>query len=314
MRDQVGVPATARNLPLPPGPGNGRTYTSWRPDSSEEYASHRPSGENIGSASATGCSGTPSASQASSPERRLRPSAGSSRRLGCRFSLRRPATLPLGCHEPGICEFLLSVRRGVASLVGALPPQVQRRLVRARRCERDPAAVGGPTGLVRRHGSDVSRLSVSRALVDPDVGCSLADLHGEAAIGREDGIEPVRGRDSQRRRLSLPIHPVERYAGAEALSRPIDQRAVRGDGELRASRCAFDVTPSSAGTARRSPRAVEIERRREERSIVDVDEMAACASRRGRARRQIPAVIAAATGRPSASPPGNGCTMMFASL
>ena len=34
---------------LPPGPGNGRTYTSGRPDSLEAYASHRPSGENIGS-------------------------------------------------------------------------------------------------------------------------------------------------------------------------------------------------------------------------------------------------------------------------
>ena len=31
----------------PPGPGKGRTYTSFRPDSLETYASHRPSGENI---------------------------------------------------------------------------------------------------------------------------------------------------------------------------------------------------------------------------------------------------------------------------
>src|SRR5262245_60327385 len=39
---------------LPPGPGNGRTYTSHRPVSFEAYASQRPSGENIDASSADG--------------------------------------------------------------------------------------------------------------------------------------------------------------------------------------------------------------------------------------------------------------------
>jgi hypothetical protein len=33
---------------LDDGGGNARTYTSFFPDSSEKYASHRPSGENDG--------------------------------------------------------------------------------------------------------------------------------------------------------------------------------------------------------------------------------------------------------------------------
>lgn len=37
--------------PLPPGPGKGATYTSVRPGSFDWYATHRPSGENLPSAS-----------------------------------------------------------------------------------------------------------------------------------------------------------------------------------------------------------------------------------------------------------------------
>src|SRR5262245_48563168 len=37
-----------------PGPGNGRTYTSLRPDSFDAYASQRPSGENTGAPSPNG--------------------------------------------------------------------------------------------------------------------------------------------------------------------------------------------------------------------------------------------------------------------
>jgi hypothetical protein len=36
---------------LPPGPGNGRTNTSCRPDSLDAYARNFPSGENAGSVS-----------------------------------------------------------------------------------------------------------------------------------------------------------------------------------------------------------------------------------------------------------------------
>ena len=38
-------PPAVETCRIPPGPGNGRTYTSKRPDSLELYASQRPSGE-----------------------------------------------------------------------------------------------------------------------------------------------------------------------------------------------------------------------------------------------------------------------------
>ena len=47
MRDhQLDVPPPLEICHLPPGPGNGCTYTSNPPDSFEEYENHRPSGEN----------------------------------------------------------------------------------------------------------------------------------------------------------------------------------------------------------------------------------------------------------------------------
>src|SRR5215468_8642139 len=42
------MPLAVEICHLPPGPGNRRTKTSDRPDSSDWYAIHRPSGENIG--------------------------------------------------------------------------------------------------------------------------------------------------------------------------------------------------------------------------------------------------------------------------
>src|SRR5580658_5499793 len=50
--------------PVPDGGGgNARTYTSYLPDSFEAYASHRPSGENVGTTSLKlllrNCSGVP---------------------------------------------------------------------------------------------------------------------------------------------------------------------------------------------------------------------------------------------------------------
>src|SRR5262249_9198412 len=49
LRDQIGhKPPPVETCHLLPGPGNGRTYNSSVPDSSEEYASQWPSGENAG--------------------------------------------------------------------------------------------------------------------------------------------------------------------------------------------------------------------------------------------------------------------------
>ena len=49
LRDQIGtLPPALEICHLPPGPGNGRTYTSYLPDSSDWYAIQRPSGETAG--------------------------------------------------------------------------------------------------------------------------------------------------------------------------------------------------------------------------------------------------------------------------
>src|SRR5262245_43235424 len=46
-RDHTGAPPPSMEICVRlPGPGNGRTYTSARPDSSDTYATHLPSGEN----------------------------------------------------------------------------------------------------------------------------------------------------------------------------------------------------------------------------------------------------------------------------
>lgn len=55
VRDHVGVfPPFVEISHLPPGPGNGCTYTSDCPDSVDVYAIQRPSGENIGPSSENG--------------------------------------------------------------------------------------------------------------------------------------------------------------------------------------------------------------------------------------------------------------------
>ena len=57
LRARPGRVACRRSVEIchfPPGPGNGRTYTSGRPDSFEAYASQRPSGENIAPVSMAG--------------------------------------------------------------------------------------------------------------------------------------------------------------------------------------------------------------------------------------------------------------------
>src|SRR5262249_5231788 len=97
---------------LPPAPGNGRTYTSKRPDSSDWYASHRPSGEKTGSTSLKGpfenTVGLPGLQpEASSPSMgRIIKSCA----VFCVDSL-NARNLPLGCHDPGNWPALFRVSR-----------------------------------------------------------------------------------------------------------------------------------------------------------------------------------------------------------
>src|SRR5579864_2502674 len=56
-RDQAGIlppPEETCHRPPPAVSGNGRTYTSYKPDSSDAYAIQRPSGENAGCTSFAG--------------------------------------------------------------------------------------------------------------------------------------------------------------------------------------------------------------------------------------------------------------------
>src|SRR3990172_11304411 len=123
-RDHVGKdPPAVEICHFPPGPGNGRTYTSKRPDSSESYASHRPSGEKAALASENGLlrktTGFPGFhTVASSPVNgRIR----MSERVFGHTSL-KAKKFPLGCHDAGDCGFSLSVRRSASPLPPPPPP------------------------------------------------------------------------------------------------------------------------------------------------------------------------------------------------
>ena len=153
-----------------------------------------------------------------------------------------------------------------------------------------------------------ARERVPRPLVDPDVGWSLADLHGEpAAIGREEEIEPVRGRrpaaasSSPRDPSSGAVMPAPVLCPGRYTSVPLADTANCAPPVHRVRCHAFE----RGHRLTRHLQPVEIEGRRKERPVVHVDQMAA---------RQIPAVIAPATGPPFASPLGSGCTTRFASL
>ena len=112
-RDQVGwIPPAVEICHFPPGPGNGRTYTSGGPDSSETYATQRPSGENTASRSTNGVRRKAVAFPGFHPETSS-PSMGRimmSRRVSA-LSSSYARNFPAGCHEVGYCRFLDSVSR-----------------------------------------------------------------------------------------------------------------------------------------------------------------------------------------------------------
>src|SRR5262245_4697740 len=113
LRDHVGLtPPPFEICHLPPGPGNGRTYTSSCPVSFDEYASHLPSGENIGSCSANGVFKNTAGFPGFHPDASS-PSIGRIIKSEFVWGLcsSKARNLPLGCQEAGRCAFLLSVRR-----------------------------------------------------------------------------------------------------------------------------------------------------------------------------------------------------------
>ena len=199
--------------------------------------------------------------------------------------------LPLGCHEAGDWSLLLSVRRCASPVPSA---RCKYRFCVARSARADANTMRRPSGTP--HGLRVPTLTlmhrqarelVPRPLVNPDVGLSFNNVHGEvAAIGREHGIGPVRGRAPQRRRLSVVIHPVDRHAApmlwpGKYTNVPLVDTANCAPPVARVRRHAFQHGHRRPGYLE----PVQIEGRRKERPVVYIDQMAA---------RQIPAVIASA--------------------
>src|SRR5206468_1729992 len=97
---------------LPPGPGKGRTKTSFRPDSSDRYAIQRPSGEKTGSTSPAGVLRKTDGFPGFHPEVSS-PSIGRIIRskLDFGFVSKKARYFPLGSKDAGNCVFGLSVRR-----------------------------------------------------------------------------------------------------------------------------------------------------------------------------------------------------------
>ena len=132
----------------PPGPGNGRTYTSITvpPPSFETYAIHRPSGENIGTTSCAGVLRKTVGVPGVQP-RAASPSIGRIIRslLVGRPIAMKARNLPLGCHDQGH----LGVRavgqpRDLAGAVGVHPVQIEGAGLGAIGREHDAPAVGRP--------------------------------------------------------------------------------------------------------------------------------------------------------------------------
>src|SRR5262249_47465079 len=96
----------------PPGPGNGRTYTSLRPVSVDWYAIQRPSGENIGSVLMKGLLRYVMGLPGFHPDVSS-PSIGRiiKSKPVCEPCSSKVRNLPLGCQEAGSCRCMLSVRR-----------------------------------------------------------------------------------------------------------------------------------------------------------------------------------------------------------
>ena len=119
--------AAGRDLPVAARPGNGRTCTSMLPDWFDMYASHRPSGENIGSVLAE-APVRKQVGRARLPPRRFIALHRQDHQLavfleGQEFAARMPGPGLLRARAHG--EAL-----GVAGPIGALPIEVWRRLIR----------------------------------------------------------------------------------------------------------------------------------------------------------------------------------------
>ena len=162
--------------------------------------------------------------------RRLPSSGSSDRRLVCEVCSSNARNLPLGCHEAGICAFLLSVSRcNVARPVGPLPIQVESNCRRARaNTMRRPSgvhtgfAVGG--GVERQ-----TRQRVARPVVNPDVVCLPSRCPWRAVGHRVRSGDSNQFAGAARIGIVFPsrsIHWMGMSAASILCSRQIHQRAA----------------------------------------------------------------------------------------
>ena len=288
---------------------DARTHRS-DPASFEMYAIHRPSGENIGATSCAGVLRNTVGVPGVQP-RAASPSIGRiirSQLVAPRLAW-KARNLPLGCHDQGRWSSGLSVSR-VTSPVPSAFTQYRLKMPALARSDantmRRPSGV--QTGFTILAGVEGQlRQRVPRPLVHPDVALlAVGDLDRQLlAVRREPRIRPVGFRRAEHRRLAVARHPVDRVRGRRGRAGHVHERALRGHGQLRAAggtRTRGDALERRHRLADRLE-AIAIEAHREERALLQVDQMparhvAAVSSRRGRP--------------PSASRPTAGATTRLA--
>ena len=164
----------------------------------------------------------------------------------------------------------------------------------------------GSSGFTARTGSDVRRLSASRP-PGPAPRCSVVPRGSPWRAGHpaRSGIQQVCRLRFAAASSSLALHPVEQDVGAGARPWPVNQRAIRGDGELRASRDRVRChrVARGHGSPVTSSRRDRTARRRAFHRGCRPDGRLRDTGRDSRR-----------DGRPSACPAGNGCTTRLASL
>ena len=191
--------------------------------------------------------------------------------------------------------------RDVARAVSVHPVQIECAGLGAIRPKHNAPAVGRPHWKAILTGVEGQlRQRVPRPVVHPDVALlAVGDVHHQLlAVRREPRIRPEGARRTQHRPLAVARQPVDRARGRRGRAGHIHERALGRHRQFRAA-CGWKCGDAFKRRHRRAHRleASEIETHREDRPLVQVDQMAAfalVALRRARPARHIPAGVPAA--------------------
>ena len=256
VRDHVGIACRrrSRSATCRPAPETAGRTLRLRPDSFDSYASHRPSGENIGSRSLNGAV-QEHGGLAGLPARRLVALHRQDHQVRARLRHAAPRT-------PGTCRSGATRRDADCSCSSS---GAARRRCRRRAANRgwtstcpartDAKTIRRPSGVHTGFSSRPGRTSGASGCRAPTRRPTRPTACRRRSAGRAGGHRARSGDCSSspasaRSGVVFPvaIHPVKRQLVAGALPRQIHQRAVARHRELRAARARFDVTPSSTGT------------------------------------------------------------------